>query len=57
MERLLHKKIEMIEAKIDAESKQAAKYGRKNQRQALNCLRRKKVQEKQLQVTRKRPNR
>jgi len=51
MEKLLHKKIEMIEAKIYAESKQAAKYGRKNQNQALNCLRRKRVQEKQLQVT------
>jgi charged multivesicular body protein 4 len=57
MEKLLHKKIEMIEAKIVAELKQAKKFGTKNKNRAMNCLKRKKALEKQLQTTCKRPYR
>jgi len=53
MEKLLHKKIEMIESKIVAEIKQAKAFGTKNKNRATNCLRRKKALEKQLQITSK----
>ena len=45
----------MIEAKIVAELKQAKKFGTKNKNRAMNCLKRKKALEKQLQTTCKRP--
>lgn len=51
MEKLLEKKIEMIEVKIAAEIKQAKKLGIKNKNHAMKCLVRKKSLEKQLQIT------
>ena len=57
MEKLLHKKIEMIEGKIAAEIKQAKAFGTKNKSRATNCLRRKKALEKQLQITSTKPYR
>jgi len=41
----------MIEAKILAEIKQAKIYGTKNKNRAMNCLKRKKTLEKQLETT------